>query len=73
MPSTLPPIALTRWHRSWTWGSDAALRIVVVPSASAAAITAFSVPVTDASSRKISVPTRRASERNAYASGVVSM
>ena len=47
-----PSVAPRKRHSPWTWGSLAAFRITVVPSASAAAITAFSVAVTLASSRK---------------------
>ena len=57
MPSIAPPMALISRHRSWTCGSQAAFSMTVVPSASAAAMTAFSVPVTEASSRNTSAPT----------------
>jgi hypothetical protein len=43
-------------HRSWTCGSQAALPITVSPSARTAAISTFSVAITLASSRKISLP-----------------
>ena len=43
---------------SCTCGSAAALRRIVVPFAATAAISAFSVPVTLGSSRKMSAPTR---------------
>ena len=46
-------------HRSWTCGSQAALPMVVSPSASTAAMIAFSVAVTDASSRNIDAPRSR--------------
>ena len=52
MPSIAQPILLSIRARSWTWGSEAALRITVVPSISAAAMRAFSVPITDGSSMK---------------------
>ena len=55
------PIDRSSLHRSCTWGSLAAFRIRVSPTARDAAITAFSVAVTDASSRKISAPRRRPS------------
>ena len=52
MPSIAAPIFTSMRARSCTWGSDAALRITVVPSISAAAMSAFSVPITDGSSMK---------------------
>src|SRR3954468_6918660 len=55
MPSIAAPILLSMRARSWTCGSLAALRITVVPGVSAAAISAFSVPITDGSSMKKSV------------------
>ncbi len=64
MPSMRAPIAVRRWHRSCTWGSQAAFAIVVLPRASTAAMTAFSVPVTDASSRYRSAPRRPAGARS---------
>ena len=57
MPSMRAPSETRKLQRSWTCGSQAAFVIVVSPLASTAAITAFSVPVTDASSRKIRAPT----------------
>ena len=48
------PIDTSRRARSCTCGSEAALRIVVTPGASAAAIRAFSVAITLASSMKMS-------------------
>ena len=54
MPSTLAPILVSSRARSWTCGSEAALEIVVAPGVSAAAISAFSVPITEGSSMKIS-------------------
>ena len=54
IPSTRAPILVSRRARSWTWGSQAALEIVVAPGVSAAAISAFSVPITEGSSMKIS-------------------
>src|SRR3984957_11713006 len=50
IPSIGAPIATSIRARSWTWGSEAALRITVVPRVSAAAISAFSVAITDGSS-----------------------
>ena len=52
MPSISAPIFTSRRARSWTCGSEAALAIVVGPGVSAAAISAFSVPITDGSSMK---------------------
>ena len=52
MPSIAAPILLSIRARSCTCGSEAALRMTVVPSISAAAISAFSVPITDGSSMK---------------------
>ena len=52
MPSIAAPIFTSMRARSCTCGSEAALRITVVPSISAAAISAFSVPITDGSSMK---------------------
>ena len=54
MPSTLAPIRVSSRARSCTWGSQAALEIFVAPGVSAAAIRAFSVPITEGSSMKIS-------------------
>ena len=50
IPSIWAPIATSMRARSWTCGSDAALRITVGPRVSAAAISAFSVAITDGSS-----------------------
>src|SRR5882672_7875727 len=58
MPSMAAPRETRNRARSWTCGSDAALRSTVVPLAAVAAIRAFSVPVTLGSSRKMSAPTR---------------
>src|SRR4051794_39068930 len=55
MPSIAAPSLLSMRARSCTCGSEAALRITVVPWVSAAAISAFSVPITDGSSMKKSV------------------
>ena len=52
MPSIRAPICSSRRARSWTWGSEAALWITVEPGVSAAAISAFSVAMTDGSSMK---------------------
>ena len=54
MPSTWAPILISRRARSWTWGSQAALWIVVGPGVRAAASSAFSVPITEGSSMKMS-------------------
>ena len=58
MPSIWAPRTLRKCARSWTCGSLAAFRTVVRPTAVTAAISAFSVAVTEASSRKISAPVR---------------
>ena len=55
MPSIAAPILLSMRARSWTWGSEAALRMTLEPGVSAAAMSAFSVPITDGSSMKKSV------------------
>ena len=52
MPSMRAPIAISRRARSWTWGSEAALWITVEPGVRAAAMSAFSVAITDGSSMK---------------------
>src|SRR3954452_23133183 len=52
MPSIAAPILLSMRATSWTCGSQAALRMIVVPATPAAAISAFSVPITDGSSMK---------------------
>ena len=52
MPSMRAPICISRRARSWTCGSEAALWITVEPGVSAAAIRAFSVAMTEASSMK---------------------
>ena len=52
------PILTSIRARSWTWGSHAALPMIVVPGVSAAAMSAFSVAMTDGSSMKTS-PARR--------------
>src|SRR5919106_3633422 len=57
MPSMSAPSETRKWQRSWTCGSHAAFTIVVSPRARTAAVTAFSVPVTEASSRKMCAPT----------------
>src|SRR5882724_2836849 len=56
MPSILAPSATRKLARSWTCGSEAALRKYVVPWAATAATSAFSVAVTLGSSRKTSAP-----------------
>ncbi len=50
MPSMSAPICSSIRARSCTWGSEAALRMTVVPRVSAAAISAFSVAITEGSS-----------------------
>ena len=55
MPSIAAPILLSMRARSCTWGSEAALRMTLEPGVSAAAMSAFSVPITDGSSMKKSV------------------
>src|SRR4029450_10612866 len=59
MPEMRAPRPTRKRHRSWTWGSQAALPIPVRPSARTAAMIAFSVAVTDASSRNIDAPRSR--------------
>ena len=56
IPSIRAPSETRKRQRSWTCGSQAALPITVSPSASTAAMTAFSVAITLASSRKIGLP-----------------
>ena len=53
MPSIWAPILTNSRARSWTWGSQAAFPIVVGPGVSAAAMSAFSVAITEGSSMKI--------------------
>ena len=60
IPSTWAPISTSSRARSWTWGSEAALAIVVGPGVSAAASSAFSVPITEGSSMKMRVALRPA-------------
>ena len=72
-PSISAPIAISRRQRSCTCGSQAALWIVVRPSASAAAMSAFSVAVTDASSRWNSVPWRPLGARKRYVRSAVDL
>ena len=52
MPSMRAPIAISRRARSCTCGSEAALWITVEPGVRAAAISAFSVAMTEGSSMK---------------------
>src|SRR5215211_8716858 len=59
IPEMRAPRPTRNRQRSWTWGSQAALPMVVSPSASTAAMMAFSVAVTDASSRNIDAPRSR--------------
>ena len=63
MPSIDAPSVTRNWQRSCTCGSDAAFEIIVRPGVSDAAITAFSVPITDGSSRWMCAP-RSAPERS---------
>src|SRR6266540_1032995 len=58
-PVIRAPSAFRKRQRSCTWGSQAALPMIVWPSATAAAMMVFSVAVTDASSRNISPPRSR--------------
>src|SRR5919199_1430215 len=58
MPRMSAPIFTSIRARSWTCGSHAALPMTVVPGVRAAAMTAFSVAITDGSSMKTS-PARR--------------
>src|SRR3954470_11401382 len=58
IPVIAAPMRLSMRATSWTCGSEAALRMIVVPGVSAAAIRAFSVPITDGSSMKKSQATR---------------
>ena len=60
MPSICAPSATRKRQRSCTCGSQAALPITVSPGVSAAAINAFSVAMTLASSRKMLRPRSRA-------------
>ena len=59
MPSNRAPIAARSTARSPTSGSRAAFSITVTPSARAAAIMRFSVPVTVTMSVEIRAPLRR--------------
>src|SRR3954467_4497407 len=52
IPSIAAPILLSMRARSCTWGSQAALRMIEDPFRPAAAIRAFSVPITEGSSMK---------------------
>ena len=58
MPSIAAPMRVSIRARSCTCGSEAALRMIVEPGVSAAAMRAFSVPITDGSSMKKSQATR---------------
>ena len=55
-PSMRAPSEPRKRQRSWTCGSQAALPMIVSPAAIDAAMTAFSVAITLASSRKIARP-----------------
>src|SRR5215211_5154082 len=59
IPEMRAPRPTRNRQRSWTWGSQAALPMVVSPEASTAAMMAFSVAVTDASKRNIDAPRSR--------------
>ncbi len=52
-PEIFAPIELSILQSCLRYGSQAALKIVVLPFAITAAITMFAVPVTEASSRSI--------------------
>ena len=65
MPSMRAPICISSRARSWTCGSEAALWITVEPGVSAAAISAFSVAMTDGSSMKKSQARRPVAARRA--------
>ena len=56
IPAIRAPMDTSIRQRSWTWGSEAAFSMTVVPSASTAAMSAFSVAVTEVSSRNIAAP-----------------
>ena len=56
IPEILAPMETSMRQRSWMCGSEAAFSMVVLPSARTAAMRAFSVAVTDASSRKRPAP-----------------
>src|SRR4051812_30918059 len=58
MPWMSAPIFTSIRARSWTWGSQAELPITVTPDVSAAAMSAFSVAITDGSSMN-TLPARR--------------
>src|SRR4051794_3954839 len=58
MPSIAAPILLSMRATSCTCGSQAALRMTVVPAVAAAAMRAFSVPLTDGPSMKRSTGAR---------------
>src|SRR5256885_5210601 len=59
MPSMRAPILPSRWQRSWTCGSRAALKISVRPSARTAASRMFSVPVPVGRSKAMRAPRNR--------------
>src|ERR687896_355403 len=59
MPSMSAPSETRKRQWSCTCGSQAALAMIVSPRASVAAMIAFSVPVTEASSRKMEAPASR--------------
>ncbi len=59
IPSILAPSETRKRQRSCTCGSQAAFEIIVSPGAIDAAMTAFSVAITDASSMWMCAPLRR--------------
>ena len=61
MPDIFAPIRVSMRHSCCMYGSHAALYIVVVPSASTAAIIRLAVPVIDASSSSTYAPFSRPS------------
>ena len=68
MPEIWAPSVSSMRQSPCTWGSQAALRMMLRPEASTAAIRMFSVPVTEGSSRKISAPFRPGDEMRIIAS-----
>ena len=71
IPSIAAPMRTSMRARSCTCGSQAALRMIVVPGVSAAAIRAFSVPITDGSSMKKSTACRPVSGASRRMSEIV--
>src|SRR5215211_6946605 len=66
MPSMRAPICMSRRARSCTCGSEAALWITVEPAVSAAAMSAFSVAMTEGSSMKKSHACRPSAACRSY-------